>query len=217
MGIIIEPVPSCMKSADHVFIVLLSVLVSFIVTGCKDQSKPGYTVRTNYNYTLKATLSDGGGESGCGVNTEYILARKDRQIKKYIGKYFFESGNPDAVMYIYRFRTQSELASKSAKCKVISGDTLISDVSKPQADSLFALAKSVFKNVVVTNLDTVHDGQVKSMHIVTHDAGGSVEFENGSTHVEMYTGGLSSSNNIHAAPFSTLIGKFEAVFSKVKK
>ena len=206
-----------MKLVSHVFLLLLSVPAGFIITGCKDQSKPGYTVRQNYNFTLKATLSDGGGESGCGNNTEYILARKDRQIKKYSGKYFFESGNPDVVMYIYRFRTQSELDSKSAKCEVISGDTLISDVNRQQADSLFALAKSVFKNVVVTNLDTVYDGQVKSMHIVTHDAGGSVEFENGSTHVEMYTGGLSSSNNIHAAPFGALIGKFEAAFSRVKK
>lgn len=207
MGIIIEPVPSCMKPIRHIFLLLLSALVGFTITGCKDQSKPGYTVRPNYNYTLKATLSDGGGESGCGNSTKYILARK----------FLSESGNPEAVMYIYRVRTQYEFNSELDKCKIVSGDTLLSDVTNSQADSLFVLAKAVFRNVVVTNLDTVYDGQEKILHYVTHDAGGSLEFENESTHVEMFTGGLSSSNNIHAAPFRALISKFEAMFSRVKK
>ncbi|WP_215138581.1 hypothetical protein [Hymenobacter sp. ISL-91] len=199
------------------FLLLISVLASLTITGCKDQNKGRYEVRPNYDYTLKAKLSDGGGESGCGNSTKYTLARKDQWTKKYSGRYFSESGNPETVMYIYRIRTRYEFNSILIKCAVVSGDTLISDVSKQQADSLFDLAKAVFNNVIVTNLDTVYDGKDRLLHYVIHDASGALEFENKSTHVEMYTGGLSSSTNIHAAPFMALVGKFEAVFSKVKK
>ncbi|WP_460613967.1 hypothetical protein [Hymenobacter seoulensis] len=159
---------------NTIFLLLSIVSTGLITTGCKDQNKPKYRVKPSYNFTLKATLSDGGGESGCGTNTEYRLAQKDRWIKAYSRKYFFESGNPEAVMYIYRFRTHFGYDSKSGRCKVVSGDTLMSDVTEHQADSLLVLGKAVFKNVVVSNLDTVYDGPAKYFSIVFHDAGGQL-------------------------------------------
>ncbi|MBB4602568.1 hypothetical protein HNQ93_003333 [Hymenobacter luteus] len=122
------------------------------------------------------------------------------------------SEKPGATMYAYRLTSQYDYDDKLQR-EVATHDTVEVAVTASQADSLFNLAKAVYKSVAVSNIDTIYN-EPKQTHFETDDVSGILNIKSKYGNIRIDVGPLHSSNNRQVAPFLALCSRFKVLFPK---
>ncbi|RSK48513.1 hypothetical protein [Hymenobacter rigui] len=192
------------------YALLLSVITALLLFGCESKSNEQFTVKRDYSYTIRASIS---GNIFSGDGPTYLELRPKHRRRM---KFYRLPEKPDAIMYAYRLTSKSEYDEKLNKSVVVSGDTIEVAVTAPQADSLFNLAKDVFESVSVSNIDTIYTDP-KMTTFWTDDASGIMSIDSKYGNIQIDAGALHRSDNRQAASFIALWEGFDGLFSRVKK
>lgn len=186
---------------------LLSVLTGLLLIRCQPKAEEKFTLKRSYHYTIIASI--GGNPINKGF-TQFELRPRNRRRWKF---HLFPE-KPNAIMYAYQLTSRYDYNDKLQR-EVVSHDTIEAAVTKPQADSLFSLAKKVFEAISVSNIDTVYTEE-KVTYFETDDVRGMMGIDSRYGNMQINIGELHTSSNRQATPFLALCKEFETLFPEKK-